>query len=478
MSPSNSATIAPKELEELCADARRAQGVVGAQVALAIGDDLISASDGLANAALDELVTERTLFQIGSTTKLYTAVLAMQLVESGRLKLDEPVTSQALRGTRLSMSPESGSITPRQLMAMTSGLDNGPYIDTGRNDDCVERYVNLLDEIPLISEPGANYGYSNASTVVSGLAVERLTGAIWDDALREGLLQPAGLQHSVSLFEELPYHPVAVGHVDTTHGTQVVAGPWCFSRGAGPAGTSLAASAEDLARFGSIFLRGGLANDGTRILSAESVDVMQSRQIDVPSRCFADAWCVGPYAKDWGKVEVFGHSGTNVNGSSTLVWVPELGIVVATVVNSPQRGYGFADAVLDVVFRDWLGVAKPSRPEPLSSPPAGLAAYEGRYRSYGITYDVTVRDHALSLSVESETPRYLSGRRVTSELLPLGDHRFLPADDAVTDHHRWDIAFSLDAAGDVNILHNGALAARREMAHGTPAQDARTDGRG
>src|SRR5262245_31775499 len=148
------AHIPDAELRELCARTIKAMDIAGAQIAVAFGDSDTGthAEAGLANAELGTPVTADTVFQIGSTPKVYTAVLVMQLADAGLLDIDRPVAGH-LPGVRLATGERWRDITPRQLMSMTSGLDNGPYTDTGRGDDCVARYVGLLADIPLISDP-------------------------------------------------------------------------------------------------------------------------------------------------------------------------------------------------------------------------------------------------------------------------------------------------------------------------------------
>jgi CubicO group peptidase (beta-lactamase class C family) len=449
-------------LQELCARTIAELGIVGAQIAVAVDGALVHAEAGIANSELNAPVTADTCFQIGSTSKLYTATLVMQLADEGLVDIDRPVTDY-LPDVRLACGAveEWRAITPRHLMSMTSGLDNGPYTDTGRDDACVARYVDLLAEVPLVFTPGSAYGYSNASTNVSGLLIERLTGQCWDEALRDRLLEPAGLTESVSLFEQLPYHRIAVG---SRPRTRMAARPWCFGRGSGPAGSSLAATARDLVRFGQLFLRRGLAIDGTRILSESAVDAMHSVQVEVPARVLSDAWCVGPYRKTWGGAQVYGHSGTTSNGASTLLWIPDADLVIATTVNTATRGYPFADAVLDTVLGEWLGVAKPPRPVPTLDPTPNPGSYLGRYDSFCVRYEVTLQDGDLVLTVfrlrdfpiVADEPDM-----IRTVLRPIAPHRFFPDNDAVTWHHAWDIAFTFGADERAAFLYNGAFAACR-----------------
>jgi CubicO group peptidase (beta-lactamase class C family) len=450
------AHVSEEMLRELCARTIERLEIAGAQIAICVDDTLVHAEAGVANTELGSPVTADTLFQIGSTTKVYTATLVMQLADQGVVDIDRPVAGY-LPGVRLAAGDDWREITPRQLMSMNSVLDNGPYTYTSRGDDSVARYVDLLAEVPLVFSPGSAYGYSNASTRISGRLIEKLTGQCWDEALRDRLLVPAGLTEAASLFEDLPYHRVAVGRLP---GGTVAVRPWCHSRGNGPSGSSLAVSARGLVRFGQIFLRRGRAADGTRILSERAVDLMHTPQVDVPSRVFADSWCVGPYRKVWNGIEVYGHSGTTANGSSTLLWIPDHRLTIATTVNTSQRGYPFADAVFDTVLRDWLGLPKPRRPIPDPTRPVDLLPYLGRYRSFDSEYEITRHNRDLVMTLHHTN---LQNRAETfrSALRYIGPHRFLPEDDAVTHYHTWDIAFTLGADGRAELLHNGAFAARR-----------------
>jgi hypothetical protein len=195
------------------------------------------------------------------------------------------------------------------------------------------------------------------------------------------------------------------------------------------------------------------------------VATLHTPQIGVPCRLFADDWCVGPYRKQWSGTDVFGHSGTTPNGSSTLLWVPELGATLATVVNTPARGYHFADRVLGVLADEWLKLRKPDRPAPDWDPIPAAERYVGHYRSIGLDYDVSESDGRLLLRLDrgrdNDPGADDRASEVRTRLLPIDAHRFLPEDDDVTSDHQWDIAFTLGADGRAMLLHNGAFAARR-----------------
>ena len=107
-------------LSALCSESIEQLDIAGAQIALAVGDDVLHAEAGIANVDLGTPVTADTPFQIGSTTKLYTAALVMQLADDGAVDIDGPVAAY-LPGVRLAPGDAWRAITPRHLMAMTSG---------------------------------------------------------------------------------------------------------------------------------------------------------------------------------------------------------------------------------------------------------------------------------------------------------------------------------------------------------------------
>ncbi|MCZ4098531.1 beta-lactamase family protein [Streptomyces sp. So13.3] len=80
---SETAAIDRAAITHLAGEAAAELGIVGAQVAVAIGDEVAECSVGVENIATGRAVTPDTLFQIGSTTKVFTAVLLMQLADAG-----------------------------------------------------------------------------------------------------------------------------------------------------------------------------------------------------------------------------------------------------------------------------------------------------------------------------------------------------------------------------------------------------------
>ncbi|MCY3611147.1 MAG: serine hydrolase, partial [Gemmatimonadetes bacterium] len=125
-----------RDLQQLLAESAESLGIVGAQLAVFDGEAVHEFATGLAIRERNLAVTPDTLFQIGSTTKVFNAAVVMALVDEGTLDLDEPVASY-LDGAPLTSDVPPVDMTLRQLLSMSSGLDNGPYTDHGRGDDAL-----------------------------------------------------------------------------------------------------------------------------------------------------------------------------------------------------------------------------------------------------------------------------------------------------------------------------------------------------
>ncbi|MDX1384487.1 MAG: serine hydrolase domain-containing protein, partial [Thermoanaerobaculia bacterium] len=337
--------FSPAELQQVLDDAARALGIVGAQLAVFDGSDVIELATGSANLELGLEATADTLFQIGSTTKVMNACVVMSLVDEGVLDLDRPVRTW-IDGFRLADRTATRGVTLRQLLSMSAGVDNGPYTDHGRGDDALSRYVASLAEVPHVFAPGTAFGYSNAGTCIAGLAAQRAAGKSWETLLEERILAPLGLERSASFGEDLLFHSVSLGYRVPDTGREPERVPvWALPRSMAPAGATHSSSAGDLVRVARKFLAGGRSAGGGQVLSPTSVATLHRPQVTLPARLIAQRWCTGPYWKQWGGEVIYGHSGTNSGGSSLLLWCPARNVAAATIANVPSQGYPLADRV-------------------------------------------------------------------------------------------------------------------------------------
>jgi CubicO group peptidase (beta-lactamase class C family) len=440
-------------------------GVVGAQLAIFDGTRVREFATGRRDQELDLPTTAATLFQIGSTTKVFNAAVVMSAVDAGLLDLDVPVVKY-IPDFRLASWEAQQAVTLRQLLSMSAGLDNGSYHDYGRGDDALGRYVAALAGTPHVFKPGTAFGYSNAGSNVAGHAAACVASKSWESLLVERILAPLSLTQSALFAEDLLGHPVALGYRRSAADAPAGRLPgWALPRSLAPAGGTLCCSAGDLVRFARMFLDEGRSSSGAQVLSPAAVGAMQTPQVTLPTRLMAQQWCLGPYWKQWGGRAIYGHSGTNLGGSSMLLWCPEKDVAIATTVNVADQGYPLADRIFDVVFPELFGIQKPHGPGPDSITPAAIdpAPFAGRFESLGTSISFSVREGKLIAAVDSDFSRMLGLEAVTeSELIPLGGMRFLPRNPELSGNRMWDVAFwSETGSGRPSHYLNGMFAHRR-----------------
>src|SRR3954468_12922247 len=287
------ATVEQAELQHRLDELLEKHGVVGASVAVLAGDEIITAAAGTANLRSGLHVTGETVFQIGSITKAYTATLVMQLVDEGLIDLDTPVIDY-LPDFRVADDGATRTVTTRQLLSHTSGMDGDVFDDFGRGDDCLARYVEAMRDLQQTSEPGAFFSYCNSGYTLLGRLVEHFRELSWDEALRKHLLEPLGVVDTVSLPEEAILRPVAVGHLPTGENKAPEVSPsWHLPRAISPAG-AVCANATELLAFARLHLEDGRASDGTQVISPASVKAMQDLQVRLPeAHTLGEGWGLG-----------------------------------------------------------------------------------------------------------------------------------------------------------------------------------------
>lgn len=366
------------------------------------GDEQVEASYGVLSKATGVEVTTDTLFQIGSITKVWTTTVAMQLVGEGLLDLDAPVVD-VLPEMRLSDARTTQGLTLRHLLTHTSGIDGDAFIDTGRGDDCLEIYVSRLGGVAQNFPLGATWSYCNTGFSILGRMIEKVTGQVWDAALKERLVAPLGLGHTVTLPEEALLFRTAVGHMARTGQEPAPATVWCMERSGGPAGSITAASVGDLLAFARMHLTGGRAADGTPVLEERLVGLMQQHHADLPARHHIDSWGLGWMRFRWDGHELFGHDGNTLGQSAFLRILPEQGLVVALLTNGGHTQDLYTE-LCGEVFGEVAGVAMPAPFTPADpAPEVDVARRVGRYQIAGTLAEVFEREDRAMLRMTDTT---------------------------------------------------------------------------
>jgi dipeptidyl aminopeptidase/acylaminoacyl peptidase/CubicO group peptidase (beta-lactamase class C family) len=350
------------------------------------GDEQVATAYGVLNVRTGAPVSTDALFQIGSITKVWTATVVLALADDGLLDLDTPV-AEVLPELRLADPEVTKSVTPRHLLNHTSGIDGDVFTDTGRGDDCLERYVDVLGEAAQNHPMGATWSYCNSGYVLLGRVIEKVTGKTWDQVMRERLLAPLGLTHTATLPEEALLFAAAVGH-DERDGELVPAPAWTLPRSLGPAGL-ITSTVTDVLAFARTHLLAGVAGDGTTVLSADSCAEMAAHQADLPDRyVLGDSWGLGWIRFGWDGHRLLGHDGNTIGQAAFLRMLPEQGLAVALLTNGGHTRDLYEDLYREI-FTEVAGVTMPAPFGPPAGPvTADVAPYVGRYERAGVRIDV------------------------------------------------------------------------------------------
>lgn len=355
--------------------------VPAAAVGVLQDGQVIDHAYGILNLATGVEATTDSLFQVGSITKLWTTDLVMQLVDEGRVRLDDEIRRH-LPGFAVADEEAAATITIRQLLSHTAGFEGDIFTDHGPGDDAIERFVASMGDLPQIFAPGERFSYSNAGFAVLGRLVEVLRGTTWDRALQERLAAPLGLSHIATTAYDAIRFRAAMGHIDPAPDHVLRPGPaWGMARASGPVGAMLSMRVRDLLGFAAMHLAGGEAPDGTQVVSAASCAETVTRQVDHPASTRSDARGLGWSLDDLSQ-GIVGHDGQTIGQSAFFRMVPEHGLAVALLTNGGDT-YGLYHDVVGHLLDDLAGVRIAPDPVPPSEPPAGFDAGRllGTYRA-------------------------------------------------------------------------------------------------
>ncbi|MBM2614985.1 beta-lactamase family protein [Actinoplanes sp. LDG1-06] len=432
--------------------------VPGATLGILHGEELTEAAYGVLNLRTGVETTTDSLFQIGSISKVWTATLVMQLVDEGKLQLDAPLV-EVLPELRLSDPGVTAKVTMRHLLTHTSGIDGDIFTDTGRGDDCLEKYTAVLADAAQNHPLEATWSYCNSGFSLAGRVVEKLTGGTWDAAVRERLVTPLGLAHTVTLPEEALLHRAAAGHM-TQEGKQVVAPVWGIPRSAGPAG-SIVSTAADLLAFARMHLDGGVAADGSRVLSADSAAAMAEHQVELPDKhTLGDSWGLGWERADWDGHRLIGHDGNTIGQAAFLRILPERGIAVALLTNG-GNGAKLYEELYREIFDELAGVPVPHPLGPPATPvDVDPTPFVGVYERASIRQEMSVGDDGpvMRFSITGPLAEVLQEKPVDYRMVAVEPNLFVCQDPATGN---WVPATFYELPTGEKYVHFGARATPR-----------------
>ena len=364
-----------------------AYGIPGVAVGVLYGGREYLKGYGVTNVDHPRAVDPDTVFRVGSTTKVFTGTAVMRLVEQGKLNLNARVR-RYLPEFR-SCDPEvAARVTLGQLLRHTPGWLGNCFLDTGRGEDALARYVEGMVRLPQLTPPGTQFFYNNAGICLAGRVIEVVTGKTYEAAVRSLVLDPLRLAHSRFFSDEIIGFNVAASHKRDGERPVVEPSLWEMPRSLNSTG-GLISSVRDQLGFARFHLGDGRARGGKRLLTPRSLKRMRSHPgpggtLVVELDGMGVTWQLRPSRQ---RVRIVQHGGDWPGQHSGLMIVPDRGFALTALTNS-VGGPALIQALFDDdwALRTFAGLNNlPAMTQVLSR--RELAAYEGRYEAEMIMPD-------------------------------------------------------------------------------------------
>ena len=371
----------------------------GAALALIQNDRVIfSESFGFANQEKKIPVTGDTLFQIGSMTKMMTAIVLTSLADEGKLDLNAPVGNY-VKG----LSTEIAQLTSHQLLSQTSGLKDmaGEY---GTSDELeFGKFIRSLKEDSLLAEPGMAFSYSNLNYAIAGLVIQEISGKPYADVMSERLFAPLGMNRTMYSPEKVKKFHVANGYSSPKpKAIQIV--PTANDTRLWPAGYAFS-TMNDLSRFAVALLNDGKL-EGKQVIRSSVVKKVMKPSVTIPTNVFENGnYGYGFFIHQQRSMTVKEHGGNMPGFIAELILVPEKHNAVIVLLNSGNdRFIQSIEEAFSILIPD---PPEPKKKEPSNRIPmneAEMLRYTGTYKNRW-DMDIFVRDNELFLRrFEDELP--------------------------------------------------------------------------
>jgi CubicO group peptidase (beta-lactamase class C family) len=411
-------------------------GIPSAAVGVLHNGEITEFAVGVKNVESNENATTDTVYQCGSMTKTWTALAFMRLVDEGKVDLDEPVRTY-LPDFTVADPDVSAKVTPRHLLYHTSGIEEA-YGDPGEDDDVYERMVENIADAPQVSPLGHTHGYSAAlGYAILARIMEVLDGKHWDDIMRDRLFDPMGLTSTTSRHDQVDETRAATGHLLRSMAEGPIVTPMDhLPRAFGPGGNVNSTTREVLA-MAHVLLHGGVAPNGNRVVSAESVREMMTSRVPVPDPyMFGPEWALGLMVCDWHGETVYATDGSTIGQNARLRILPDSNTAIVLLTNGGPRESCYRKVFNEILTELGL-VTVPDLPAPDPTLNLELSRYEGVYERPGARHEVSADGGKLHLTLflDPMQAEFLQKPdRIRYELLPASETHFLmPPTDPLED---------------------------------------------
>jgi CubicO group peptidase (beta-lactamase class C family) len=335
------------------------------------GQVIYSRGFGTANIELNVAMRPDMVFRIGSITKQYTAIAILQLVEQGKISLQD-----SLQKFVKDFPHKEHTITIENLLTHTSGIVDYETLDFHilnaiRIDFPPKQLIDSLAKLPLDFTPSTKYSYSNSNYLLLGYIIEQVSKKSYKDYLQENLFNPAGLSNTYyDAHTQIIKNRVSGYTRDSTnyHNVGYISMSQVFSAGA------LVSSVEDLFKWHHALYSYKLVKKETLEKALTPFKLADGR---------ASQYGYGWFLRDWKGSKSIGHGGAIDGFRSMVTYFVDQDIFVAALFNSDNDNFfGLFENMADLVIGKSLTTAY----KDLKLPDTILNRYVGTYVSTDLQY--------------------------------------------------------------------------------------------
>jgi CubicO group peptidase (beta-lactamase class C family) len=271
-----------RQLDLYTTQAVKDWGAVGLAIAVVKDGKVVFAKGyGVRELGKPDLVDTTTLFAIGSTTKAVTAAAMGMLVDEGKVRWDDPVTTY-LPTFQLKDPWATRQITVRDLLTHRAGLPNADYLWYGNNNSTAEilRRVRYID---MAYSPRSSFVYQNVMYAAAGQVIAAASGMPWEEFIRTRIFAPLHMDRTVPLLSKAGTVPnVASPHDRIDDTLRVIENA---SVDAVASAGSVWSSVADMSKWMRFILDSGRV-DGRQLLKPQTFATLLTPQTMVPPREF------------------------------------------------------------------------------------------------------------------------------------------------------------------------------------------------
>ena len=364
-----------------------------AGVSIAVARDgqvVLARGYGMANLEHSVAVTPDTVFHIASISKNVLAAVVLQLVDEGKLQLDDDVTKYVPE------APTHGKhVTVRQLLNHTSGIYSFTSLPNAADNERLEltheQVLGLIKDKPFDFEPGTRWRYDNSAFYLAGMVVERVTKQEYGAYLQQHVFKPLGMSSASLCYARMVVPHLASGY-EVEGGALVNAAfmSWKLPFAAG----AICATASDL-------LKWQAALDLGRVLTPSSLALM--RTPTTLSDGTTIDYGLGTRLGSLDGHRVLGHYGGESRGGfrPLLESFPDDHLTIVILVNMGDAASPSPVAIAPEIARAALGLKKKALLD-LTVPGAELARLSGKYDSDEGPVEIFAHDGKLHFRIPDD----------------------------------------------------------------------------